>query len=95
MIGVVNGFSDKLDNQKAAGIKQQNSEIADSQAVIAVKDKRLAKYHHHLHPNISVSQAYYSSASQSAYHSGKDQGRNLNIAKGISSNGKNSGRLLE
>ncbi|MEA1966704.1 MAG: DUF2786 domain-containing protein, partial [Thermodesulfobacteriota bacterium] len=36
MTGVVNGFSDKLDNQKAAGIKQQHSDMADSQAVIAV-----------------------------------------------------------
>jgi len=96
MTGVVNGFSEKLDQQKNSLARQQNHYGNGSEkAPVAVEDEKLSQYYHHRYPRVSTSKIRYSSSSQSAYRSGQDQGKQLTISRGIDSRGENRGRLIE
>jgi len=97
MTGVVTGFKEKLESQKKEfmGRDGENPDDAnDLGALVAVEDKRLQRHFYMRHPRVRVTSMSYSSASRSAYESGKEQGRNLNVAKAITSHGGNTGRLI-
>ncbi|MFO7751328.1 MAG: DUF2786 domain-containing protein [Desulfobacteraceae bacterium] len=96
MAGVVNGFSQKLDQQNAACEAQQKHAGNHMEtAPVKVEDAKLSQYYHHRYPSISTSTIRCSSSSQAAYRSGESQGKQLTISRGIDSRGENRGRLIE
>ncbi|GAB6143422.1 SprT-like domain-containing protein [Desulfocicer niacini] len=93
MSGVVAGFREKLDEQHR-GTMARTTDGHELKALVAMGDKRLARHFQMRYPRMRTTSFTHSSASRSAYESGKEQGRNLNISKGITSQGDNSGRLI-
>ena len=99
MTGVVAGFKEKLGIQKTESIKravedQQEAQAQELKALTLVTDKRLARHFQLRHPRMRMTAMSHSSASRSAYESGMEQGRHLNVSKGISSHGGSSGRFI-
>jgi len=98
MTGVVAGFKEQLGSQKrefmARAMEKSESVAHDLGALVAVEDKRLQHHFHMRHPRIKMTSMSHSSSSRSAYESGKEQGRHLNVSKAITSHGGNTGRLL-
>ena len=93
MSGVVEGFREKLIKQKMEAVAQTTADH-DLNALIPTGDKRLAQHFHMRYPRLQTDSLVQSSASRSAYESGKEQGRNLNVSKGITSHGGDSGRMI-
>ncbi len=97
MTGVVAGFREKLEVQQIESMNRDMEDkkgAQDLRALAPVTDRRLARHFHLRYPRIRTTSMSHSSASRSAYESGKEQGRHLNVSKGISSHGGNKGRLL-
>ena len=98
MTGVVAGFKEQLGSQKrnfmARAMGNPENDAHDLGTLVAVEDKRLQHHFHMRHPRIRMTSMSHSSSSRSAYESGKEQGRHLNVSKAITSHGGNTGRLI-
>ncbi len=92
MTGVVLGFLEKLDMQQKQ--MMEPAEKTMGKALVAQEDKRLARYFYGRHVNIKKTRISHQTSSRDAYDSGKKQGKQLVVAKAISSEGKPSGRVL-
>jgi len=98
MTGVVAGFKKQRGSQKrdlmARAMGNPENSTHYLSALVAVEDKRLQHHFHMRHPRIKMTSMSHSSSSRSAYESGKEQGRHLNVSKAITSHGGNTGRLI-
>ena len=95
MTGVVTGFKEKLQAEQQARTEQQaRGKGPEQAALVAVDDTRLIRHFQQRYPRIRTRTVYHSSASAAAYSSGKARGRNLNIARGVTSRGGNTGRFI-
>ena len=98
MTGVVAGFKEQLGSQKrdsmVRAMESPENDTHDPGALVAMEDKRLQHHFYMRHPRIRMVSTSHSSSSRSAYESGKEQGRHLNVSKAITSHGGNTGRLI-
>ncbi len=97
MTGVVAGFKEQLGSQKRdfmARAMGNPENDAHELGLVAVEDKRLQHHFHMRHPRIKTTPMSHSSSSRSAYESGREQGRHLNLSKAITSHGGNTGQLI-
>ncbi|SMC76656.1 SprT-like family protein [Desulfocicer vacuolatum DSM 3385] len=97
MTGVVAGFREKLASQKKKFMEQnrkKSDHAQDSDALICMEDSQLLHHFHMRHPRVAVKSISHSTASRSAYESGKEKGRHLNVAKAITSHGESTGGLI-
>ncbi|MFK5954293.1 MAG: DUF2786 domain-containing protein [Desulfobacterium sp.] len=97
MTGVVAGFKEKLASQKKEFMARSMGnpkEMHDFAALVSVGDKQLQRHFYMRHPRVKITSMSHTTASRSAYESGKKQGRNLNVSKAINTRGGNTGRLI-
>lgn len=98
MTGVVAGFKEKLGEQKRNSMARTKgnpgTEAHDPGALVAMSDKRLQHHFHTRHPRIKMRSMSHSSSSRSAYESGKEQGRHLNVSRAITSQEGNTGQFI-
>ncbi len=83
--GLLDGFYNKLDSRD---IEYQ------SRKLVWKGDPRLKEFYRRRNPRLVRSSSRYSNSCQDAYNSGKSQGNNLVIHKGIHGKGKDGGKLL-
>ncbi len=95
MTGVVSGFMEKLEAQQQQTMDRCQKALPVNYAPVIIEDDRLTGYYENRHPEIVTTNQNYTFTSRSAYNSGKEQGRQLSISKGINDSGGNGGRLIE
>ncbi len=83
--GLLDGFYNKLDSRL---IENQSKKL------VWKGDPRLKEFYRRRNPRLVRSSSRYSSSCQDAYNSGKNQGKNLIIHKGIHGKSKGGGKLL-
>ncbi len=95
MTGVLSGFMEKLETQRRETAANQNLKQREAlNTPMVIQDNRLVRYHETRHPNMVTRRRSHTTASRSAYNSGKSEGKKLTIAKGISRSDGNTGKRI-
>ena len=91
-VGIIDGFATKLKNQELSDKTYNNN---TGYNIIKIEDTQLEQYYKYKYPRISTSSCTKKNYDARIFNDGIKLGKKMIISKGITSNGGNTGILIE